>query len=122
MNRNTHRPRSITAALSHITTPLLWDRAVLSIVDLAARFGLPATEPSARHVIIVAQVGQQVVGLLVDAVSDILTVTGESIQPTPDVASDMARSFVRGVLAIDGRMISLITLDQVLPFSEREAA
>ncbi len=96
--------------------------AVLSIVDLAARFGLPATEPSARHVIIVAQVGQQVVGLLVDAVSDILTVTGESIQPTPDVASDMARSFVRGVLAIDGRMISLITLDQVLPFSEREAA
>ena len=34
----------------------------------------------------------------------------------------MARSFVRGVLAIDGRMISLITLDQVLPPAEREAA
>ena len=96
--------------------------AVLSIVDLAARLGLKETEPSARHVIIVAQVGNQVVGLLVDAVSDILTVTGDSIQPTPDVASDMARSFVRGVLAIDGRMISLITLDQVLPPAEREAA
>ena len=96
--------------------------AVLSIVDLAARLGLPPTEPSARHVIIVAQVGQQVVGLLVDAVSDILTVTGETIQPTPDVASDLARSFVRGVLAIDGRMISLITLEQVLPSVEREAA
>ncbi len=96
--------------------------AVLSIVDLAARLGLPATEPSARHVIIVAQVGHQIVGLLVDAVSDILTVTSDTIQPTPDVASDMARSFVRGVLAIDGRMISLITLDQVLPAPEREAA
>ncbi len=96
--------------------------AVLSIVDLAARLGLPATEPSARHVIIVAQVGHQIVGLLVDAVSDILTVTADTIQPTPDVASDMARSFVRGVLAIDGRMISLITLDQVLSTPEREAA
>ena len=72
--------------------------------------------------IIVAQVGSQVVGLLVDAVSDILTVTSDTIQPTPDVASDLARSFVRGVLAIDGRMISLITLDQVLPPVEREAA
>lgn len=96
--------------------------AVLSIVDLAARLGLPPTEPSARHVIIVAQVGLQVVGLLVDAVSDILTVTGDTIQPTPDVASDLARSFVRGVLAIDGRMISLITLDHVLPSADREAA
>ncbi|HEX4767010.1 MAG TPA: chemotaxis protein CheW, partial [Lichenihabitans sp.] len=96
--------------------------AVLSIVDLAARLGLPGTEPSARHVIIVAQVGHQVVGLLVDAVSDILTVTADAIQPTPDVASDMARSFVTGVLAIDGRMISLITLEQVLPKPEREAA
>ena len=47
--------------------------AVLPIVDLACRFGLPSTEPSARHVIIVTQIGGQVAGLLVDAVSDILS-------------------------------------------------
>lgn len=96
--------------------------AVLSIVDLAARLGFPPTEPSARAVIIVAQVGHQVVGLLVDAVTGILTVTSDTVQPTPDVASDMARSFVTGVLAVDGRMISLITLDHVLPTNERQAA
>lgn len=96
--------------------------AVLSIVDLAARLGFPPTEPSARAVIIVAQVGSQVVGLLVDAVTGILTVTSDTVQPTPDVASDMARSFVTGVLAVDGRMISLITLDHVLPSIDREAA
>ena len=96
--------------------------AVLSIVDLAARLGFPPTEPSARAVIIVAQVGHQVVGLLVDAVTGILTVTSDTVQPTPDVASDMARSFVTGVLAVEGRMISLITLDHVLPAAERQAA
>ena len=96
--------------------------AVLSIVDLADRLGFPPTEPSARAVIIVAQVGRQVVGLLVDAVTGILTVTCDSVQPTPDVASDMARSFVTGVLAVEGRMISLITLDHVLPSVDREAA
>jgi purine-binding chemotaxis protein CheW len=96
--------------------------AVLSIVDLASRLGLPTSEPSARHVIIVAQVGTQVAGLLVDAVTGILTVTAETIRPTPDVASEMARSFVKGVLAIDNRMITLITLDHVLPSQEQEAA
>ena len=96
--------------------------AVLSIVDLGARFGLPLAQPSARHVIIVAQVGQQVVGLLVDAVSDILTVSTDTIQGTPDVASELARSFVKGVLAVDNRMISLISLDNVLPASDRMAA
>jgi purine-binding chemotaxis protein CheW len=95
---------------------------VLPIVDLAARLGFPAAEPTARHVIIVAQIGTQIVGLLVDAVSDILTVTGDLIQPKPDVASDMAKSFVRGVLAGDQRMISLIALDQVLPVCEQDAA
>ncbi len=74
----------------------------------------------------VVQIGQpgysQVVGLLVDAVSDILTVTDEVVQPTPDVASEMAKIFVRGVLAVEGRMISLVALDAVLPAPDREAA
>ncbi|MFO1012224.1 MAG: chemotaxis protein CheW [Caulobacteraceae bacterium] len=96
--------------------------AVLPIVDLAARLGFASAEPTDRHVIIVAQIGHQMVGLLVDAVSDILTVTDDLIQPTPDVASDTAKTFVRGLLAVDGRMLSLLGLDRILPDVELEAA
>ena len=96
--------------------------AVLPIVDLAARLGFDGSETTERSVIIVAQIGEQVVGLLVDAVSDILTVTDDIIQATPDVASDTAKTFVRGLLAIDGRMISLIGLERVLPELDLEAA
>lgn len=96
--------------------------AVLPIVDLAARLGFESTEANDRNVIIVAQIGEQVVGLLVDAVSDILTVTDDVIQPTPDVASETAKSFIRGLIAMDGRMISLIGLERVLPDLELEAA
>lgn len=96
--------------------------AVLPIVDLAARLGLESVEPTSRHVIIVAQVGRQIIGLLVDAVSEILTVGEGTVQPTPDVASEMAKTFVRGVLAINGRMISLIGLDEILPKTLRDAA
>lgn len=92
--------------------------AVLPIVDLAARLGFAAAEPTARHVIIVTQIGQQVVGLLVDAVSDILTVTDDLVQATPDVASEMAKTFVRAIIAVERRMISLIALDHILPAPE----
>ena len=95
---------------------------VLPIIDLASRFGFPPTEPSAQHVIIVTQIGNRTVGLLVDAVSDILTVTDDLVQPTPDIVSDMAETFVRGVFLVDGRMISLVALDDIVPPSERDAA
>jgi purine-binding chemotaxis protein CheW len=96
--------------------------AVLPIVDLAVRLGLPSTEPTLRSVIIVVEFKHQQIGLLVDAVSDILNMNDQNIQPTPDVASDIVKTFVRGLLPVDGRMISLIALDHVLPADELEAA
>jgi purine-binding chemotaxis protein CheW len=96
--------------------------AVLPILDLAARLGLPPPTPTARHVIIVTQVGAQMIGLLVDAVSDIITVDGANVQPPPELASDRVRTFVQGLLALENRMVSLISLDRVMPKLEAEAA
>jgi purine-binding chemotaxis protein CheW len=95
---------------------------VLPIIDLADRLGFAPAEPTARHVIIVAQTGKQVVGLLVDAVSDIIDMAADKLQPTPDVGSEAARAFVIGVMAIEDRMISLIALDSVMPTQVGEAA
>jgi purine-binding chemotaxis protein CheW len=67
---------------------------VLPIIDLADRLGFTPAEPTPRHVIIVTQSGKQVVGLLVDAVSDIIAMPAEKLQPTPDIGSDAARAFV----------------------------
>ncbi|RDJ15362.1 chemotaxis protein CheW [Rhizobium grahamii] len=96
--------------------------AVLPIIDLSARLGMKTTEPTQRHVIIVAQVCRKVVGLLVEAVSDILTVTDGNVQPTPEIASELQRQFARGILAIDKRMICLLELDAIFPDTESEAA
>ena len=89
--------------------------SVVPIVDLATRLGLDEPDPTARHVIIITQVGEHIVGILVDAVSDILTTKADQIQPTPDVASDLVKEFVRGVLPVENRMINLIDLKTVLP-------
>lgn len=95
---------------------------LLPIVDLAARLGYPSAEPTARHVIMVAQDGQKNIGLLVDGVSDIFTIEEDDIQPTPDVASEMATTFVRGVIIMDKRMISLIAIENIVPPSALKAA
>lgn len=96
--------------------------AVLPIVDLAARFGLATTEPTARHVIMVAHVGGRLVGLLVDAVSDIIQMDGATLQATPDMASDQVKAFVKGLFALEGRMISLVELGWIIPDVEAQAA
>jgi purine-binding chemotaxis protein CheW len=96
--------------------------AVLPIVDLGARLGLQTTEATARHVIMVVHLGGRTVGLLVDAVSDIVTITDDMVQPTPDIASEQVKTFVKGLFAMDGKMVSLISLDRVLPEQEAEAA
>ncbi len=93
--------------------------AVLPIMDLAARLGMPMVEPTVRSVFIVVQAGDRTVGLLVDAVSDILSINDDMVQATPDVACETVRNFVRGIISIEERMISEISLDRILP--EREA-
>ncbi len=95
---------------------------VLPVIDLAVRFGFEPREPSARSVIIVTEVGAQLVGLVVDAVSDILPTSAETIQPTPNVSSELATKFVKGVISIESRMISLVQLDDVLPSDGKAAA
>jgi len=96
--------------------------AVLPIMDLSARLGLGAAKPSARSVIIVVRLGDRMFGMLVDAVSDILSITDDAIQPTPDMNCDRVKSFVRGIITIEERMISQIALDALMPELESQAA
>ena len=96
--------------------------AVLSIIDLASQFGLPTREATARDVIIVVEVGGQLTGLLVDAVTGILSVEGHTILPPPVAAALGDENPIEGVLAIENRMLSLVQLEQVIPANARLAA
>lgn len=96
--------------------------SVVPIVDLAARIGLPSLPDSERNVIMIAVVQDQVVGLLVEAVFEILTIEKDAIQPTPEIASEQAKAFVQGVIADEDRMIRLIDLERILPSVEKDAA
>ncbi len=88
--------------------------AVIPIFDLGARFGLGETEKAERSVVIVASVEGQMVGLLVDSVSEILSVSNERIQETPDVRSETTSDFVQGVISLEEEMARVINLASVI--------
>jgi purine-binding chemotaxis protein CheW len=96
--------------------------AVLPVVDLAARLGLPVSEPTPRHAIIVIQHGSAVVGLLVDAVSNILMLAPDAIQAAPEVGSDPTRAFIKGIVATDSEVISILIIKNLLPESSEAIA
>lgn len=96
--------------------------SVLPIVDLSKRLGLTTVDASSRDVIIVAMVDGLLIGLVVDGVSDILTVRQSDIQPTPSVGSEGGLGYVQGIMAIDDRMIRLLDLKRVFPTKCGEAA
>jgi purine-binding chemotaxis protein CheW len=55
-------------------------------------------------------------------VSDILTVSEDNVQPTPEIASELQRQFARGIMAIEKRLICLLELEAIFPDAESEAA
>ena len=93
---------------------------VLPVVDLALRLGLDSSDPEDRNVIIVVDVGARVMGLRVDAVSDILSFSPDQLQPPPDMTSKSR--FVRALTILDDRMVRLLDLEAVLPSNEEIAA
>jgi purine-binding chemotaxis protein CheW len=88
---------------------------VMPVLDLGARFGFGTTEPTERHVIIVAEVDGQQVGLLVDAVCETLNVAPDEIQPSPEIAGEESTRVFKGFLPIADRMVTLVDLTHVAP-------
>lgn len=95
---------------------------VLPIFDLATRLGLPAREDSFRNVIIVVQVDGKTIGLLVSAVSDILAISRNDLQPPPELTTDTSPTFIQALTIHEGRMIRVLNLATVTPSAEGIAA
>ncbi len=89
--------------------------AVLPVVDLALRLGLDTGEPTDRNVIIVVDIDGRMVGLRVDAVSDILSFPQSQLQPPPDMGDEASDNFVKSLTIVEGRMIRILDLGAVLP-------
>ncbi|MEP5760902.1 MAG: chemotaxis protein CheW [Litoreibacter sp.] len=92
--------------------------AVIPIYDLATSLGLGHTLQGERSVVIVSSVAENPIGLLVDSVSEIISVNIEEIQSTPDVASAATRECIEGIVSVDDQMARIVNLNSVIATRE----
>ncbi|HBF28091.1 chemotaxis protein CheW [Rhizobium sp.] len=92
---------------------------VIPIVDLAVKLGMAGTEANERSAIVVTDVNGMTIGLLVDGVSDILTVPLDRLQPLPQ-ATGPSSSFSDGIIAQGQTMICFLNLERM--FGDDDAA
>ena len=83
---------------------------VLPVIDLSSRLGWGDTEASARHVIIVMEIGAQLHGLIVDSVNDIVLIDESTMQPPPDLGDPQVPYFIEGLATVDDNMAMVLDL------------
>jgi purine-binding chemotaxis protein CheW len=93
---------------------------IVPIFDLRARFGEGQTSPTKNHVVVVMSVGDKWVGILVDAVSDILTVSKDDIHDVPE-GNSIDTELLNGIVTHDSRMVGLIDLQAVVSGAKVDA-
>jgi purine-binding chemotaxis protein CheW len=87
---------------------------VVPVVDLRTRFSLEPTEHNKFTVIIVVTVGEKVIGMLVDAVSDVVEIAASEMRAVPDLGSRVDTRFISGMATIAERMTVLLDIDRLL--------
>jgi len=90
---------------------------VIPVIDLRLQFGLEEIGYTEQTCIIVVDVGQEI-GILVDAVSEVLDIPGGNIEPPPAKAASTNSAFLRGMGKVGGAVKTLLDIDQVLTTDE----
>ena len=95
---------------------------VLPVMDLAKRLSMETQDHTDRNVIIVVSFNGSMTGLLVDAVSDIVTLPDEDLRPPPEIAGHSGANVIKALTLIDDRMIRVLNLPRILEIDVWNAA
>ena len=87
---------------------------IVPIIDLRIKFGLGDPSYDEFTVVIILNVAGRVVGVVVDSVSDVLTLTDAQIRPAPDFSAALETQYVTGLGAIDERMLILVDIERLI--------
>lgn len=95
--------------------------SVLPIIDLRKRLGTPLKEADNETRIVVVNIDNSKIGMIVDAVSEVLTIQEDVIEPTPPMVSSVSTAFIVGIAKVDGKLIIMLDLGKVLSTEEKYA-
>lgn len=84
---------------------------VVPVMDLRLKFGMDPAEYNKFTVIVLVTFSDKVLGVVVDAVQDVLTLTGDQIQPPPDLGERTDSRYLRGIAAVGEKLVAMLDID-----------
>lgn len=91
---------------------------IVPIIDLRIKFAQPGVDYNENTVVIVLNLNQRVVGIVVDGVSDVLSLTHDQIRPAPEFAVTLSTEYLTGLGALGDRMLILVDIEKLLSSEE----
>ncbi|WP_374351781.1 chemotaxis protein CheW [Chitinimonas sp.] len=95
---------------------------IVPIVDLRIKFALGEPSYDQFTVVIILNVARRVIGIVVDGVSDVITLNGEQIKPAPEFGATLNTEFIQGLGTVEERMIILADIERLLTSREMQLA
>ncbi|MCH7799929.1 MAG: chemotaxis protein CheW [Chloroflexi bacterium] len=93
---------------------------VIPVIDLRKRFGLHVAEQNKDNRIVVVDIGKQDIGVIVDAVTEVLRISTDSVEPPTSVITSADSDYLLGIAKLESRLIILLDLESVLSKEEKE--
>ncbi|MEW6459202.1 MAG: chemotaxis protein CheW [Bacillota bacterium] len=94
--------------------------SIIPVIDLRKRFAMPPAESTANNRIVIVEMGGTTIGMIVDAVSEVLRVSQADIEPPPPMVAGVDAAYLRGIALWRDRLIILLDLEKIL--AEKEQA
>ena len=93
---------------------------IVPIVDLRIKFNLGDVDYNDTTVVIILNLSHRVVGVVVDSVSDVLTLAPEQIKAAPSLSSSLDTKYITGLGTIDQRMLILVDIEKLMSSRDME--
>lgn len=104
----------IPGAAAHVAGLVQIRGRVIPVIDLRARFGLPAVPRTIDSRVIVVQAGERQVGLLADSAREVVRIGEDQFRPPPDVITDQSEGFVRSIAQAGSRLVLRVDFEKLI--------
>ena len=116
--RSYEQPTRIANAPSFIKGVVNLRGVIVPIVDMRLKFDLEQASYDAFTVVIVLNIANRIMGMVVDGVSDVITLTPEQLRPVPEFNSSIASDHLLAIGAIEDRMLILVDIEKLMSSSD----
>ncbi|CAO1663723.1 chemotaxis protein CheW [Salinicola sp. LHM] len=93
---------------------------IVPIIDLRLKFHLDKVEYGGQTVVIVVNVDDRIVGIVVDGVSDVMSLAPDQIKPAPEFGVTLSSDYLSGIGSLEDRMLVLVDIEKLLTHEEMQ--